>query len=172
MHLRSLNDLYLDELRDLYDAAHQITEALPKMAQAAHHADLRTAFNEHLRQTQGHIGRLERVFQLLGEMPERRSCAGMKGIIAEGREKMKHAEQAGTDAIDAGLIATAQHVEHYEMAGYGCVRTWARELKLHDQASLLQQTLDEEGDTDKRLTMLAESRINRDAETPMLARAA
>ena len=167
MHLNSLNDLYMDELKDLYDAEHQIKEALPKMAQAAHNPDLKAAFEEHLRQTEGHIGRLEQVFRSCGETAERKTCPGMKGIIAEGQEKMKHA-QSDRDTLDAGLIAAAQHVEHYEMAGYGCVRTWARELGHHDQAQLLQQTLDEEGETDKRLTMLAESRINREAETPML----
>lgn len=164
MHLKSLNDLYLEELQDLYDAEHQITQALPKMAEAAHNADLKAAFQEHLQQTQGQIGRLEQVFQMMGQKAERKTCAGMKGIIAEGQEKLKHAGEADPDALDAGLIAAAQHVEHYEMAGYGCVRTWAQELGLHDQARLLQQTLDEEGETDKRLTMLAESRINRQAE--------
>lgn len=169
MHLKSLNDLYLDELKDLYDAEHQITEALPKMVQAAHNSDLKAAFQEHLQQTQQQIGRLEQVFQMLGQTAERKTCAGMKGILAEGQEKLKHARDADPDTLDAGLIAAAQHVEHYEMAGYGCARTWARELGLHDQANLLQQTLQEEGDTDKRLTMLAESRINPQAEMKQAA---
>ena len=164
MHLKSLKDLYVEELQDLYDAEHQITQVLPKMAEAAHNADLKAGFQEHLQQTQAQIGRLEQVFQMLGQKAERKTCAGMKGIIAEGQEKLKHAADTDPDTLDAGLIAAAQHVEHYEMAGYGCVRTWARELGFHDQAQLLQQTLDEEGETDKRLTMLAESRINRQAE--------
>lgn len=169
MPMKSLNDLYLEELKDLYDAEHQIVEALPKMAEAAHNQDLKAAFQEHLQQTKGQIGRLEQVFQMLGAKAERKTCAGMKGILAEGQEKLKHAKDTDPDTLDAGLIAAAQHVEHYEMAGYGCVRTWAQELGKHDQANLLQQTLQEEGDTDKRLTMLAESRINRQAEMKQAA---
>lgn len=165
MHLKSLNDLYLDELKDLYDAEHQITQALPKMAEAAHNPDLKAAFQQHLQETQGQIGRLEQVFQMCGQKAERKTCTGMKGIISEGQDKIKHSGDADPDTLDAGLIAAAQHVEHYEMAGYGCVRTWARELGFHDQAELLQQTLDEEGETDKLLTSLAERRINRAAET-------
>lgn len=164
MHLHDMRALYLEELQDLYDAEHQITEALPKMIQACHHPDLKSAFETHLQETRGQIGRLEQVFQMLGEKAERKTCTGMKGIIAEGSDKLKHAKDSNPDVLDAGLIAAAQHVEHYEMAGYGCVRTWARELGFHDQARLLQQTLDEEGNTDKLLTSLAEERINRDAE--------
>lgn len=164
MHLHDLRALYLEGLQDLYDAEHQITEALPKMSRAAHSPDLKSAFDQHLRETQGQIARLEQVFQMLGETAKRKTCTGMKGIIHEGEEKIKHAADADRHVLDAGLIAAAQHVEHYEMAGYGCVRTWAQEMGLNDQARLLQQTLDEEGNADKLLTSLAESRINREAE--------
>jgi ferritin-like metal-binding protein YciE len=164
MSLKSLNDAYLEELKDLYDAEHQITQALPKMEKAAHNQELKKAFQTHLQQTEGQIQRLEQVFESLGKKATRKTCAGMKGIIAEGQEKLKEATEADPDTLDAALIAAAQHVEHYEMAGYGCVRTWAKELGFNDQARLLQQTLDEEGQTDKLLTQLAESRINLAAE--------
>jgi ferritin-like metal-binding protein YciE len=174
MSMKSLNDLYLDEIKDLYDAEHQITQALPKMVEAAHNRELKAAFRTHLKQTEGQIRRLEQVFESLGKQPARKACAGMKGILAEGQEKLKHAADADPDTLDAGLIAAAQHVEHYEMAGYGCVRTWAKELGFRDQARLLQETLDEEGETDKLLTGLAEKRINVAAEgdTRQLAKAA
>jgi ferritin-like metal-binding protein YciE len=164
MSLKTLNDAYLEELKDLYDAEHQITEALPKMVEAAHNSQLKTAFKTHLKQTEGQIKRLEQVFESLGKTASRKPCSGMKGILAEGKEKLKEASEADPDTLDAALIAAAQHVEHYEMAGYGCVRTWAKELGFKDQAQLLQQTLDEEGETDKLLTQLAESKINLAAE--------
>ena len=172
MHLKTLNDLYVEELQDLYDAEQQITEALPKMAEAANHPQLKAAFQQHLEQTRGQIRRLEQVFQSLGQAPKRKTCTGVKGIIAEGQDKIKHG--ADPDVLDAGLIGAAQHVEHYEIAGYGCVRTWATELGFKDQARLLQQTLDEEGETDKKLTALAESRINAEAQrgAPAMSRAA
>lgn len=164
MSLKSLNDLYLEEIKDLYDAEHQITQALPKLVEAAHNKALKAAFRTHLKQTEGQIKRLEQVFEMLGKQPARKTCAGMKGILAEGAEKLKHVADADPDTLDAGLIAAAQHVEHYEMAGYGCVRTWATELGFKDQANLLQETLDEEGETDKLLSELAEKRINLAAE--------
>src|SRR5579885_1683604 len=115
MSMKSLKDAYLEELKDLYDAEHQITQALPKMAEAAHNSKLKQGFEKHLKQTEGQIGRLEQVFESLGEKAARKTCTGMKGIIAEGQEKLKHAAEADPDTLDAALIAAAQHVEHYEM---------------------------------------------------------
>ncbi len=161
MKLESLKELYVDQLRDLYDAEHRITDALPKMAGAAKHPDLRNAFNRHLEQTKGHIRRLEQVFEKLGEKPKRSDCEAMKGLIKEGDEVLK--AKGDSDVLDAALITSAQRVEHYEMAGYGSVRTYARELGLDDQADLLQQTLDEEGNTDHKLTQLAEQVVNIEA---------
>ncbi|MGH7475647.1 MAG: ferritin-like domain-containing protein [Longimicrobiales bacterium] len=161
MKLESLRDLYLEQLRDLYDAEHRILDALPKMADAATHPELRDAFLQHERQTKEQKQRLEQVFEKLGLSPERDDCEAMKGLIKEGREVVK--ARGDDDAPDAALIAAAQRVEHYEIAGYGCARTYARMLGHSDQADLLQQTLQEEGSTDHRLTELAERVINIDA---------
>ena len=161
MALESLKELALHELKDLYDAEHQILEALPQMAEAASSPQLKKAFNEHLQQTQGQVARLEQVFQQLGEQATRKHCMGVSGLIKEGQELIK--KQADPDVKDAGLIAAAQKVEHYEMAGYGTGRTWARLLGMEEAANLLQQTLDEEGETDKKLTALAEGGVNEEA---------
>jgi ferritin-like metal-binding protein YciE len=160
MKLENLHDLYVAELRDLYSAETQILKALPKMAKKASSPDLKQAFEEHLQQTQGHVERLERIFEKLDAKPRGRKCQAMEGLIEEGKEVM---DEAGDDVLDASLIAAAQKVEHYEIAGYGCVRTYARMLGDEEAANLLQQTLEEEGQTDKRLTQLAESHINVEA---------
>lgn len=162
MELNTLEDLYVDELKDLYSAEKQILKALPKMIRAATHTKLKRAFAAHEKQTRQHVKRIERVCKELGKSPKGKKCVGMEGLLEEGSELIK--ERPDKDVLDAGLIAAAQHVEHYEMAGYGCVRTYARLLGYESQAQLLQQTLDEEGDTDKLLTVLAESSINIEAE--------
>ena len=161
MALKSLKDLYIEQLRDLYNAENQILAALPKMAEKAKHADLRKGFELHARQTEEQVRRLEQIFQSLGEKPGGVTCEGMKGLLKEGEKTMK--EKADSDVLDAALIADAQRVEHYEIAGYGCVRTYARLLGRVDDVSLLQRTLDEEGQTDEKLTQLAERVINVDA---------
>ncbi|MBK5188363.1 MAG: ferritin-like domain-containing protein [Gemmatimonadaceae bacterium] len=163
MEMESLRELYVEELKDLWSAETQITKALPKMIKAATHPKLKKAFNTHLKQTERHIKRLERIFKELDESPRGKKCIGMEGLIKEGAELIK--EKPEPDVLDAGLIAAAQHVEHYEMAGYGCVRTWARQLGEERHAELLQETLDEEEMTDKLLTELAETSINIDAQT-------
>ncbi|HEY1337295.1 MAG TPA: ferritin-like domain-containing protein [Bryobacteraceae bacterium] len=163
MKLESLRDLYIAELQDLYDAEQRITKALPKMAEGANSPDLRSAFQEHLRQTQGHVERLERVFQKLDEPAKGRKCKGIVGIIDEGEDMM--GEDGPAAVCDAALIAAAQRVEHYEIAAYGTVRTYARRLGYQDQAQLLDETLQEEGETDKKLTSLAESYINEEAKS-------
>jgi ferritin-like metal-binding protein YciE len=162
MPLGSMQDLYLEELRDLYSAERQIIGALPKMAQNAGHKNLRAAFEEHLETTREQVRRLETIFDNLGEKPSGKECKGMKGLIEEGQEILE--EEGDPDVKDAAMIASAQRIEHYEIAAYGAVRTYADQLGLRDHVELLQRTLDEEGNTDKRLTQLAESRVNRDAE--------
>jgi ferritin-like metal-binding protein YciE len=161
MKLESLKDLYLEQLKDLYSAETQLVDALPKMAEAASAQDLKKGFNDHLKQTQEHVKRLERIFKDLGEDAKGETCEGMKGLIKEGSSMAK---MKGEDAArDAGLIAAAQRVEHYEIAAYGTVRTYA-ELLGHDQhVTLLEKTLNEEEETDDRLTQLAESHINEEA---------
>jgi ferritin-like metal-binding protein YciE len=158
MELTTLNELYVDELKDLYNAEHQLLEALPKMAKAATNLTLKKAFEHHFTQTQGHVSRLETIFQALDEKPTGKVCKAMKGLVAEGAEMI--AEDAAPAVKDAGLIAAAQRVEHYEMAGYGCVRTYAEELGETDALKLLQATLDEERVTDEALTQLAVKVIN------------
>lgn len=157
MAVNNLQELFVHELRDLHDAENQILEALPKMADKAKHADLRNAFEEHRRQTEGHVRRLEQIFDDLGEKPGGVKCRGIRGIIDEGERGMKEAEQ--DDVRDASMIATAQRVEHYEMAAYGSARNFARRLGNTRAADLLQQTLNEEGETDQKLTELAEREI-------------
>jgi ferritin-like metal-binding protein YciE len=161
MALSTLQDLLIEELQDTYDAEHQILEALPKMAEAATNKKLATAFRQHLKQTQTHVTRLEKVFGILGEEPKRKKCKAMAGLTAEGAEILK--EDADGDVRDAAMIAAAQKVEHYEIAGYGTLRTWAQLLGHEDAVKLLQTTLDEEGATDKKLTALAEGSVNEDA---------
>lgn len=163
MQIQSLQDLFVEELRDLYSAETQILKALPKMAQKAVSEDLKNAFQQHLQQTQQHVQRLEQIFQNLQEEPKGKACKGMRGLLEEGDEFMN--EDIDRNVIDAGLISMAQRVEHYEIAGYGSVRTYAQQLGDNQAADLLQQTLDEEGQTDKKLTMLAERRgINQQAK--------
>jgi ferritin-like metal-binding protein YciE len=163
MKPENLQDLYVEQLRDLYSAENQILKALPRMAKTASHQDLQTAFQMHADQTQRQVERLERIFEELGERPSGKHCKGMEGLIEEGKELLEK-KNADPDALDAGLIAAAQKVEHYEIAGYGTVRAYAEQLGFDQQARLLQETLDEEGATDKKLTSLAEGRINREAQ--------
>jgi ferritin-like metal-binding protein YciE len=158
MTLSTLQDLFDEELKDLYDAEHQILEALPKMVAAASSPDLKRAFEQHLSLTEGHVERLEEVFACRNTKPQRKKCAGMSGLLAEGAKVL---EEKMTDEVrDAALVAAAQRVEHYEMAGYGTLRTYARELADLETARLLQATLDEEADADRTLTQLAEFSIN------------
>lgn len=161
--MNTLRDLYIDELKDLWSAEKQLTKALPKMAKAANDPELSKAFLTHLRETERQVERLEQVFEELGESPRGKKCIGMEGLIEEGQELIK--EKPEPEVLDAGLIAKAQHIEHYEIAGYGTVRTYAQLLGSDRQAQLLQQTLDEEGKTDKLLTQLAEGSINIEAAT-------
>lgn len=154
----SLEDLFRHELKDLYDAEQRITEALPQMAEKAHNPELKKAFEQHLRQTEKHVERLEAVFQHRGCEPERVKCDGIVGLIKEGSNVLS--AEGDPDAIDAGLIAAAQKVEHYEIAGYGTLRTFAQRLGDNYSAELLEQTLDEEKDTDVKLTSIAESAVN------------
>ena len=163
MALESLQELYLEQLKDLHSAEEQIIEALPKMIEKASHAELRQAFEAHLRQTREQLRRLDQIGQRAGQKLTGHKCKGMAGLLEEGEETLK--ERADSDVLDAALIAAAQRVEHYEMAGYGCARTYAHLLGLDDDVKLLQQTLDEEGDTDHLLTDLAERVINIDALT-------
>jgi len=159
--LASLRDLYIHELRDLYNAENQLTKALPKMAKATTSPELKAAFETHLKETEGQIERLEAIFEELGKSPKGKTCAAMKGLVEEGSEMM--GEDAEPTVMDAGLIAAAQRIEHYEIAGYGTARTFAKLLGETKAAKLLQQTLDEEGKTDKLLSELAESIINVEA---------
>jgi len=158
MQLDSLKTLYMQELNDLHDAERQLVKALPRMAQAASSEDLRLAFERHLDQTKEHVRRLDLALVLLKEKPQRRACKAMEGILEEAEEMIK---AHGDPAIkDAGLISAAQRVEHYEMAGYGCARTYAEWLGEADCAELLQQTLNDERATDESLTDLAERLIH------------
>ena len=163
MELDTLEQLYVDELKDLWSAENQIVKALPKLIKAARSKALKQAFRRHLAQSREHIRRLNRITRALGVSPRGKHCGGMEGLIGEGADLIK--ERPEPDVLDAGLITAAQHVEHYEMAGYGTVRTWARLLGYRDQARLLQRTLNEEGATDKALTWLAK-KINVDAKSP------
>ena len=164
MEMESLQDLLIEEMRDLYSAENQLTKALPKMARKATNPELKQAFETHLRETQGHVQRLQKIFEKLGKKPTGKKCAAMEGLIEEGKDMM--AEDMEEDTMDAALISAAQKVEHYEIATYGTVRTWAQLLGDSDTARTLQQTLDEEGKTDKLLTQLAESSINIEAAQP------
>jgi ferritin-like metal-binding protein YciE len=159
-----LHDLYVDELKDLYSAEHQLLKALPKMAKAASAPQLAKAFTDHLEETEGQVERLEKIFKKLDVSPKGKTCKAMEGLLEEGKEVME--EDADPMVMDAALIAAGQRVEHYEMAGYGCVRTFARLLGYEQAADLLQKTLDEEGAADKKLTKLAETVINVEAVSP------
>jgi ferritin-like metal-binding protein YciE len=161
--LNSFDDLFTHQLEDLYDAEYQLVDALPKMADAATSSDLKNAFNTHLMETREHVRRLEHVFASLGKNPSRTTCPAMKGLIKEGSETIS--ATGDPQVKDAALIASAQRVEHYEIAAYGTLRTLAQTVGKSDVASILQKTLDEEGNCDKKLTRLAESHINREAAT-------
>ena len=162
MNLQSLDDVLIDQLGDLLDAERQLVQALPKMAQAASDRKLKEAFTEHLGETRDHVSRLEEIFGQLGKTAPVETCKAMQGLIREGDEII--AAQGSPTAKDAALIAAAQRVEHYEIAGYGSARTFAQRLGHPDAAKLLQETLDEEAATDKKLTMLAERSINPKAQ--------
>ncbi len=164
MKIDSLRGLFIEELKDLYSAEKQILKALPKMARAASAPRLREAFQLHLEETKGQVERLERIFGALGTKPGRKKCLAMEGLVEEGKELMK--EDIDPEVLDVGLIAAAQRVEHYEIAGYGCVRTYAELLGEAEAAKLLKQTLDEEAETDRKLTKLARSLINLKATGP------
>jgi len=163
MHLSSLEDLLVEELKDLYSAESQLLKAIPKMAKAATSKELKAGFEKHLKQTEVHVERLEKICKDLDVSPKGKKCKAMEGLVEEGAEVIE--EDAEPEVKDAALIAAAQRVEHYEIAGYGCVRTYAQLLGNDKAAKLLQQTLDEEGATDKALSKLAES-INVEAEEP------
>jgi ferritin-like metal-binding protein YciE len=155
---KNLKDLFLHTLKDVYFAEHEILKALPKMAQAAQRAELKEAFGTHRAQTELQVQRLKDVFALLDQQPQSEPCKAIQGIIAEGQEVIQ--TFAGGPALDAGLIAAAQAVEHYEIARYGALRSWAEIAGLEDAAELLDETLEEEKDTDALLTQLAEERAN------------
>jgi ferritin-like metal-binding protein YciE len=158
MEVDTLRDLLVKELSDIYSAEKQLLKALPKMAKKANFPELRQAFEKHTKQTEGHVARLDDVFEQLGEKPKRVKCKGMEGLIEEGSEIMQ--EKGEPAAIDAGMIAAAQRVEHYEIAAYGTVRTYAETLGESGAAKLLQQTLDEESETNEKLNDIAMSAVN------------
>ena len=158
---KTLDDLFHDTLKDIYYAERKILKSLPKMARAAQHPQLKAAFEKHKDQTEGQIERLQQVFEIIGKAPRGKTCDAIEGILAEGDEIME--EYKGTPALDAGLLAAAQAVEHYEITRYGTLTAWAKQLGREDCAALLQQNLDEEHAADSKLTKLAESGINRQA---------
>ena len=158
LKVESVEDLFLEELRDLYDAENQLLKALPKMAEAATTPALKMAFSQHLEETKGHVGRLDRVFRELDANPSGETCEAMKGLVKEAEQFV---QARGEPSVrDAGLIGAAQRVEHYEMAGYGTARTLAKRLGHQEIATILQQTLEEEGEADKKLTAVAENEVN------------
>jgi ferritin-like metal-binding protein YciE len=159
---KKLDDLFHDTLKDIYYAERKILTALPKMAKAAQSADLRSAFEKHLTETEGQVGRLEQVFDLIGKKVQGKTCDAIVGIVEEGQEIMK--EYKGSPALDAGLLAGAQAVEHYEISRYGTLKTWANELGLKDAVRLLDATLQEEKNTDATLTKIAQSVVNQEAQ--------
>lgn len=164
MKLNTLEDLLHHELKDLYSAEKQLTKALPRMARAAENAELRKGFEWHLEQTRGHLGRLEKIAEDLGTSLGGHTCKAMEGLVEEGQDLIS--EDANQDVRDAGLISAAQRVEHYEIAGYGTARALASRLGFTEVASLLQQTLEEEKETDTKLTELARSMVNEAAAAP------
>lgn len=159
--VRTLEDLFVDLLKDLYSAEKQLTKALPKMAKNAQASDLKKAFQDHLKQTERQAERIERIFSDLEGSPRGKKCVGMEGLVEEGNEVMK--EAAEPEAMDAGLIAAAQKVEHYEIASYGTAKAWAHQLGYHEAARLLEQTLEEESMANELLTRIAESHVNMEA---------
>ncbi|HET8824427.1 MAG TPA: ferritin-like domain-containing protein [Terriglobales bacterium] len=154
MEINSLRELYVEQLRDLYDAENQLIKALPKMAKEASSDELRQGIEEHLEQTRGHAERIEQIFEQLGEKPKGKKCKGMQGLLEEGKETLE--EDMEEDTKDAAIIAAAQRVEHYEISGYGTARTYANLLGENEAAELLEETLNEEKETDQKLTQLAE----------------
>src|ERR1700730_11895764 len=161
MKLDNLRKLYIEELRDLYSAENQLLKALPKMAKGAASTELKQAFENHLEETEGHVERLEEIFEDLDESPKGKTCQAMKGLVEEGSEILE--EDGEESVLDAGIIAAAQKVEHYEIATYGTARTWASLLGEEEAADLLQQALDEEGEANKHLNELAEEIVNPEA---------
>jgi ferritin-like metal-binding protein YciE len=162
--MMSLQDLFVEQLRDLHSAETQLVKALPKMAKAAESEELRTAFAQHLEETERQVERLDEIFEQLGERAKGKKCVAMEGLIEEAKELLH--EDAEPDVLDAGLICAAQKVEHYEIASYGTVRTWAQVLGNQRAAELLNDTLQEEGAADKKLTALAERGLNQRAQQP------
>jgi ferritin-like metal-binding protein YciE len=160
--MATLDDLYVDLLKDLYSAEKQLVKALPKMAKNAQSPDLQKAFQEHLKQTEGQVERIERIFAEMDGSPRGKKCVGMEGLIEEGNELLQ--EDVEPDVLDAGLIAAAQKVEHYEIAGYGTARAWAQRLGYDKAARLLQQTLDEESMANEKLNKIAETHVNMEAQ--------
>jgi len=165
MPMMNLRDLYVDQLRDLYSAEQQIMVALPRMIEASTNSELRERFEKHQTETRRQADRLMQIFDELGQTPTGHHCRGMEGLLLEGEEVLARRGQIPPEVMDAALICTAQRVEHYEMAGYGCVRTFADMLGLDKHKSLLQKTLDEEGRTDHLLTDIAEDRVNKEARS-------
>ena len=161
MEMDSLRKLYVDELKDLYSAEKQILQALPRMAKKTKNAQLKKAFETHVEETRVQVERLDKIFELLGKSSRGKKCKGMEGLLEEGKEMMQ--EDMEPEVMDAALIASAQKVEHYEIAGYGTVRTYAELLGHGEHATLLERSLNEEEETDERLTELAESHINEEA---------
>ena len=159
---KTLNDLFHDTLRDIYYAERKILKALPKMARNAQSEQLKNAFLKHREETEGQVERLQQVFEIIGKNARGKTCAAIEGIVEEAEEIMD--EFKGTPALDAGLLAAAQAVEHYEISRYGTLATWARELGLKDAVTLLEQTLAEESKTDEALTKLAETTVNQAAQ--------
>lgn len=162
MELKNLNDLLADQLKDLYSAEKQLVKALPRMAKAAESDELRSAIEKHLEETKGQVERLDQIAKLMNASLGGKKCAAMEGLVEEGKEIME--EDAEPSVLDAGLIAAAQKVEHYEMASYGTARTWASELGLDEVAQLLQETLDQERAANDKLTQIAEGGVNQSAE--------
>jgi ferritin-like metal-binding protein YciE len=159
---KELNDLFLDTLKDIFHAEKQLLRALPKMARAANSDELRQAFETHKDETQVQVERLEQVFEIVGKRASGKPCEAMQGLVAEGQEIME--EFKDSDALDAGLISSAQAIEHYEISRYGTLRTWAQQLGMDDAANLFEETLEEEKKTDQLLTEIAESSANQEAE--------
>jgi ferritin-like metal-binding protein YciE len=155
---KGLNDLFLDTLKDIYFAEKQILKALPKMAKAASSDKLRAAFEKHYGETEGQVERLEKIFEMIDKPARSKTCEAIQGILDEGKETME--EYKGTEALDAGMLAAAQAVEHYEISRYGTLKQWAQQLGMRDAVRLLDETLQEERKTDETLTSLAEAEVN------------
>jgi ferritin-like metal-binding protein YciE len=167
MKIETMEDLFLEQVEDLYDAERRLVKALPKMAEASTSQTLRQAFESHLLETEGHVTRLENIFRTLGQDPKGQTCDAMKGLISEGEDVVSDIDES--PLRDAGLIAAANRVEHYEIAAYGSARTFADILGLSEAAALLEQTLQEEKKADQKLTQLAESMVNEEALRSPLA---